>query len=171
MRLKTGKKQQTIDGYKGVAPLRIDIILSWIVKLILQVLIFTIIYTISIDKIRESSNNNLGIEMLFVFIILIGSDIFAYFLSMAIKIIFNNKMRYIPSRKKKGLNYNRKVIEYTLYTLFRCLCYIIGFTSILVLTLNLYMPIFFAYFLTWIFIFIFCKIPAVIISIFFTKSV
>ena len=174
MENKVVSKRQLNRKYKGYAPFRADNFIAWISKLLFQVLIFTIIYTIYIEKIRSDYNNNFFIEILFVFLWLIFSDFLALILSSIIKIVFNYLMGYLANKKRKNKNYNRKGIEYFLFTSFRCLSYVFGLTLLLSSLFSLVMPIwggFFAYLSAWILVFFTSKILARIISISITKTV
>jgi len=159
--------------YKGKAPFRSDRIIAWWSKLLFQLLIYSIIYTIFIPGVR-AKYNNFFIEFLFVFFWLISSDILAYAFANLIKMAFNYYKGYFSTEKKRGKNYNRKGIEYLLYTSIRCLSYVSGLTPLLTAFLYSLMPFlwgFFAYLLVWLLIFIASKGLAKALSIWITKTI
>lgn len=174
MEEKVVSKRELSRRYKGNPPLRADNFLRWFSKLLLQVLIFTLIYTIYIEKIRADYDRNFFTEILFVFLWIIISDFLALTLSFLIKMGFNYLMKYMGSKKRKMKNFNRRVIEYIFYTIFRCFSYVCGLILLLSSFLYPQMPFlqgFFAYLLSWMLVFITSRILAKMVSIYITKTI
>ncbi|MHA1251743.1 MAG: hypothetical protein ACTSRP_17265 [Candidatus Helarchaeota archaeon] len=167
------KRRKKKSQYKGNAPINSDNLLFTFSKMIIQVTIFTIVYTIFINDIKNTTNNNLALEFLIIFTWLITSDLIASFLAITIKIYYNYKMGYLNSGKRR-VNYNRKIIEYIIYTSSRAICYAIGLTPALSNLLYPHMPILwglFAYFIAWLIISLSSRVFAKLLSIYITKSV
>lgn len=163
-------KRQLKRDYKGEAPHRTVSIISLISKLLLQLLIFTIIYALFIGMIRDEYHN-FFIEFLFVSFWLIIADLSAYFMVFILKIWIIGKTSYILSVKREKRNYNRKIIEYVCYIGIRSFCYVIGLVLLLILLCSEIMPLFWAYLFIWFGIFITAKLLAKIISVLFTKTI
>jgi len=163
-------KRQLKREYKGVAPRRTVSLISWISKLLLQLLIFTIIYAIFIETIRDEYHN-FFIEFLFVCFWLIISDLSAFFVVLIFKIWIIGRMSFILNIKREKKNYSRKAIEYVSYIGIRSFCYVIGLALFLILLCSEIMPLFWAYLFIWFGIFITAKILAKSISIWITKTV
>ena len=167
---KVVSKRQLKREYKGEAPRRTVSILSWIGKMLLDLLIFTIIYAISIGMIREKYHN-FFIEFLFVSLWLIIADFSAWSLVLIVKILIIRKMDLLLRIEKKKKNYSRKLIEYVCYIGIRSFCYVIGLAILLIFWCSKIMPLFWAYVFIWFGIFITAKILAKIISVWATKTI
>ena len=163
-------KRQLKREYKGIAPRRAISVISWVSKLLLQLLIFTIIYAIFIETIRDEYHN-FFIEFLFVCFWLIIADLSAYLIVLILKIWIIGKMSYILSIKREKKNYSRKLIEYASYIGIRSFCYVIGLDLFLILLCSEVMPLFWAYLFIWFGIFITAKILAKLISVWITKTI
>ena len=163
-------KRQLRREAGGIETPRTVYFLSWIGKLLLQLLIFTIIYAIFIESIR-AKYNNFFIEFLFVCFWLIIADLSACFLVFLFKIWILGKMDYILNIKKDKKNYNRKIIEYAFYIGIRSFCYVIGLVLILIVLCSNIMPLFWAYLFIWFGIFIGAKLLAKGISVGITKTI
>ena len=163
-------KRQLTRDYKGVAPRRTVSAISWISKLLLQLLIFTIIYAIFVETIRDKYQN-FFIEFLFVSLWLIIADLSAYFLVLIFKIWIIGRMSLILSIKREKKNYSRKMIEYGCYIGIRSFFYVIGLALFLILLCSEIMPLFVAYLFIWFGIFITAKILAKLISVWITKTI
>lgn len=155
--------------YKGKAPFGIDHKLAWFIKIITQVIIFTLIYAFNIGQIQQKYQNIL-IELGFVFLWFIVADGIAFVISLLCLIAFNNKMQYLYSKRKKG-NVNRRAIEYVFYTSFRCLIYFFGVITAASQSLSIYIPLFLAYLLVWMGVFFITNLAAKGLSIGITHSV
>ncbi|KKK44094.1 hypothetical protein LCGC14_0931870 [marine sediment metagenome] len=167
---KVVSKRQLKRDYKGEAPHRTVSVISWISKLLLQFLIFTLIYALSIEMIKDKYHN-LFIEFLFVSFWLIIADLSAYLTVLIVKILIIGKTRYILSVKREKRNYSRKIIEYVCYIGIRSFFYVIGLVLLLTILLSERMPLFWAYLFIWLGIFIISKLLAKLISVWFTKTI
>ncbi len=167
---KVVSKRQLKREYKGEAPHRTVSIISWISKMLLDLLIFTLIYAGFIEMIQDKYHN-FFIEFLFVSLWLIIADLSAYLIVLIVKILIIGGIGYMLSLKKKKKNYSRKLIEYVCYTAIRGFCYVIGLALILILLCSKIMPIFWAYLFIWFGIFITAKLLAKLISVWATKTI
>ena len=163
-------KRQLRRESGGIETPRTVYFLSWIGKLLLQLLIFTIIYAIFVEMIRDEYQN-FFIEFLFVSLWLIIADLSAWLIIFLFRIYFTGKMGYLLRIKKEKVNYSRKAIEYASYIGIRSFCYVIGLALILMLWCSSIMPRFWAYLFVWFGIFLTAKILATLISIWITKTV
>lgn len=163
-------KRQLKREYKGEAPRRTVSFISWVSKLLLQLLIFTIIYAVFIETIRDKYHN-FFIEFLFVCFWLIIADLSAYLMVLLLKIWILGRMDYILSIKKEKKNYSRIAIEYVCYIGIRSFLYVIGLALLLILLCSEVMPLFWAYLFVWFGIFITAKLLAKLISVWATKTI
>lgn len=167
---KAVSKRQLKREYKGEAPHKTVSVISWIIKLSLQLLIFILIYAFFIEMIREKYHN-IFIEFLYVSLWLIITDLSVYLTVLLFKIWFMGRRGYTYNIKKKKENYNRKAIEYVFYMGFRSFSYVIGLTLLLVLVCSEVMPLFWAYLFVWFGIFITAKLSSKLISVGITKTI
>lgn len=167
---KVVSKRQLKREYKGEAPHKTVSFISWVSKLLLQLLIFTLIYACFIEMIRVNYNN-FFMEFLYVCLWLIIADLSAYFLVFIFKILIIGGRGYILSIKRDKKNYNRKMIEYIFYIGIRSFCYVIGLVLFLILLCSTIMPLFWAYLFIWFGIFITAKLLAKLISVWITKTI
>lgn len=168
------KKSKLNRNYKGKAPYKSDNILFWFCKMFSQVIIFLIIYYCNISNIQEKYNNNYIIEILYVCLWLIISDLFAWLIAAGARLAYNYGMDYIGNERKKNLNKNRKVWEYLIYTICRSLSYVFGLVQFLTSFFYPSMPFlwgFFAFLTAWVIISFISRIISKIISIWITKTV
>lgn len=163
-------KRQLRREYKGEAPRRTVAFLSWVSKLLLQLLIFTIIYAIFVETIREEYHN-FFIEFLYVCLWFIIADLSAWLIVFILRIWIIGRMGYILSIKKEKKNYSRIAIEYVCYIGFRSFFYVIGLALLLILLCSEVMPLFWAYLFIWFGIFITAKLLAKLISVWITKTI
>ena len=163
-------KRQLKREYKGEAPHKTVSVISLIIKVSLQLLIFILIYTFFIELVREKYHN-IFIEFLYVSLWLIIADLSAFLLVLLFKIWIIGMTDYILNIKKEKKNYNRKVIEYVFYMSFRSFSYVIGLTLLLVLLCSEVMPLFWAYLFVWFGIFITAKLFSKLISVLITKRI
>jgi len=150
--------------YNGQAPYRIDKFLYWILKMIFQVIVFSLIYNNFINMIQEQYGNNIILEIVFVIFWIIISDIFAHIIALMIEILFDKYKSYFRPKKSKK-NVSRKAWEYLIYTVIRALSYSIGFIQILTTILSPFV-FQFSIVLAWIIVSLFSKITAKTLSIF-----
>lgn len=165
-------KRQSNKIHSGKAPLNSDNYLKIAVRTILQVIIFTLIYTFNIQRIREATDYVFVIEIVIIFGWMILSDIIARACGLIAKIMYNYKRGYVPN-DSQDINYNRKLYEYILYFGLRSAFYAFGVTSTFSNYLYSYIPYmwgFIAYFLAWLIISLLCRVIAIISSIYITKS-
>ncbi len=170
MEPKVLSKRQLKKDYKGVAPHRTVSFISWITKVLLQLLIFTIIYAIFIGMIRDKYHN-FFMELLYVSFWLIIADVSAYFIVLFFKIWIIGKVSYILSIKRKKRIFSSKIIEYVFYIGIKSFCYAIGLALLLIVLFSKIMPLFWAYLFIWFAIFITAKILAKLITIGITKTI
>ena len=163
-------KRQLKREYKGEAPHKTVSVISLIIKLSLQLLIFTLIYTFFIELVREEYHN-IFIEFLYVTLWLIITDFSAFCLVLLFKIWIIGMTDYILNIKKEKKNYNRKAIEYVFYMGLRSFSYVIGLTLLLVLLCSEVMPLFWAYLFVWFGIFITAKLLSKLIAVLITKTI
>lgn len=163
-------KRQLKREYKGEAPHKTVSFISWVLKLLLNLLIFTIIYAVFIETIRDEYQN-FFIEFLFVSFWLIIADLSAYLIVLILKIWIIGRMSYILSIKKEKKNYSRIAIEYVCYIGIRSFLYVIGLALLLILLCSEIMPLFWAYLFVWFGIFITAKLLAKLISVWITKTI
>ncbi len=163
-------KRQLKKDFKGEAPHRTVSFISWIIKVLLQLLIFTLIYAFFIEMVRDKYHN-FFIEFLYVQFWFIIADLSSYLMVFLFKIWIIGGMGYILSIKRDKINRSRKIIEYVCYIGIRSFCYAIGLVILLISLCSEIMPLFWAYLFTYFGIFITAKLSAKLISVWITKTI
>ena len=167
-------KNDTIGGYAGTPPFKVDLWISWFFKMVFQLCVFWLIYFLNINTIREVYNNNYIPEILFTLLWLFISDFIASICAWIIKMLFLKKEKYIGTQRKHKSNTNRLIWQYMLYCIFRSIAYTFGITALLSSFFILHVPFwygFWAFLITWIIISIVSKSLAFFISAWITKSI
>lgn len=124
------KTKPTPRRYKGTAPAKLDLFLVWILSLIIGVLIFYVVYILSVGYIRSLSYYNILVEIGFVFIILAISDLIGYIIAIAIVFKAIHGIGYIRNKKYRK---NRAFwfTEYSVATFLKAICFALGLVWIL----------------------------------------
>ena len=143
------KKEGKIKEYKGKPPFAVDLFLKWILKMILQVIIFSAIYFFNIDAIRLKYDYNPVMEFLVIISWLFFTDFTVAILVWIIKTIVLYYSDYIPSNKKNN-NAGLWLWEYLIYSAIRAFCYLIFLIALLTALFATAMPEFLAFILAWI---------------------
>lgn len=123
-------KTSTEREFKGTAPFKVDKMIYWTLKMIFQVVIFSLIYNLSIQTVHDKHGHEPFIEVLHVIIWIILSDTIAHVFALIIQVLFDRYKSYSRSRKNQKLT-SKKVWEYIFYTLIRAIFYVLGMTQIL----------------------------------------
>lgn len=138
--------------FKGKAPFLSDQIFEWIIKMIIQLIIFTAFYYSEIDAIKTVyQGDKIGgflAELFMVVKYLIISDAIAHLFGWIAKRIFLHMRKYISSSGKNN-NYGRWLWEYLLYLGLRTLFFMIQFISLLNVFLNPYLSVL-SFFVAWL---------------------
>lgn len=164
------KKEGKFKTYKGKAPFNLDQFLKWILKMILQVIIFSAIYFFNIEAIREEYNYNPIMEFLVIISWLFFTDFIVAITVWIIKKIVLYKLDYLSSDKKNN-NAGLWLWEYIIYSSIRAFCYIILLTVLLTSLFATVMPEFFAFILAWITVSLSSRLIARAGSILITKQI
>jgi len=142
----TKKKQ-----YKGRVPLRIDSLLFSIFKMIFAFGFFFLIYILFINLVRNNPTYSIMSEMMYIFIVMIISDILGRIVASEIDTLFMHRWGYIRNNKSHhALVFG--VIDYALYTALRTVFLMLNFTFTLtnILIINYGIIYVIAFFLAWI---------------------
>ena len=164
----------TIEGYRGTPPLKIDLIIFWFFKMLLQLCIFWLIYFLNIGTVMETFDNNYIMVVIYTLLWLFISDILASIFAGIIKLIFLKKKNYIGTQKSRKLNTNRLMWQYLFYCIFRSIGYVFGITGELSFIFMSYVPFWFgfwAFLLAWTIVSLISKALAFVISAWITKSI
>ena len=143
------KKEAKYRVYKGKPAFKWDLFLRWFIKMLFQVLVFTVIYSFNIEYIRIEYDNN----PLMIFLTIIGwmviTDIIVWVIVWAIMTFILYKTKFIPNSKRNN-NAGLWLWEYLIYVSIRSICYLILLTSLLTMMYARVMPEFLAFFLAWV---------------------
>lgn len=164
MSKRMAKKEDKYKTYKGKPPFAADRFLKWILKMILQVIIFSAIYFFNIDAIRREYDYNPVMEFLLIISWLFFTDFVVSVLIWIIKTVVLYKLDYIPSNKKNN-NAGLWLWEYLIYSGIRAFCYLMFLISLLTALFAAAMPEVLAFILAWIAISICSRLIAKISSI------
>lgn len=143
------KKKGKYKTYKGKAPFSLDQFLKWILKMILQVIIFSAIYYFNIESVREEYNYNPVMEFFVIISWLFFTDFIVAISVWIIKMIVLYKLDYLASNKKNN-NAGLWLWEYIIYSSIRAFCYLVLLTVFLTSLFATVMPEIFAFVLAWI---------------------
>lgn len=158
------KKEDKYRTYKGKPPFAADRFLKWVLKMILQVIIFSAIYFFNIDAIRIQYDYNPVMEFLVIISWLFFTDFVVAILVWVIKTVVLYYSNYIPSNKKNN-NAGLWLWEYLIYSAIRAICYVIFLIALLTALFATAMPEVLAFVLAWITISICSRLIARISSI------
>ena len=164
----------TLEGYNGTPPLKVDLIIFWFFKMLFQLCIFWLIYFLSINLIRETYGVNYVVELIYTLLWLFISDIIASVGACIIKLLFLKENNYIGTQKSRKFNTNRLMWQYLLYCIFRAVGYIFGITGELSFIFMSYVPFWFgfwAFLFAWTIVSVISKALAFFISAWITKSI
>lgn len=164
------KKEGKYKKYKGKAPFSLDQFLKWILKMILQVIIFSAIYYFNIESVREEYNYNPVMEFFVIISWLFFTDFIVAISVWIIKMIVLYKLDYLASNKKNN-NAGLWLWEYIIYSLIRAFCYLVLLTLFLTSLFATVMPEIFAFVLAWITVSLSSRLLAKVGSILITKQV
>lgn len=125
------KNKKNKANYKGLAPLYSDRLLLWLLKTIFQIPLFLMFYIFFISKvnIEDTVLENI-IEICYIFVFLIVSDIVAYIIAIGLDKYLIHHWGYLTR------DHNRRHIvgfltEYMIYVSLRTISYAIGLVWIL----------------------------------------
>lgn len=149
MSSRMAKKEGKIKEYKGKPPFAVDIFLKWMLKMILQVIIFSAIYFFNIDAIRLKYDYNPVMELLVIISWVFITDFTVAILVWITKTIYFYYSDYIPSNKKNN-NANLWLWEYLIYSAIRAFCYLTFLIYLLTTLFATAMPWILAFILAWI---------------------
>ncbi len=164
------KKEGKFKTYKGKAPFSLDQFLKWILKMILQVIIFSVIYYFNIESIREEYNYNPVMEFFVIISWLFFTDFIVAITVWIIKMIVLYKLDYLASNKKNN-NVGLWLWQYIIYSSLRAFCYLILLTTLLTSLFAAVMWEMFAFVLAWITVSLSSRFLAILGSIIITKQV
>lgn len=164
MSSRMAKKEGKIKEYKGKPPFAADIFLKWMLKMILQVIIFSAIYFFNIDAIRLKYDYNPVMEFLVIISWVFITDFTVAILVWITKTIYFYYSDYIPSNKKNN-NANLWLWEYLIYSAIRAFCYLTFLIYLLTTLFATAMPWILAFILAWITISIVSRVIARISAI------
>lgn len=138
----------------------------------LQVILFFVIYGLTITQLRESWGGSLSIvifyainfnEIIYVFFLLIATDLIAYLVACSVEIVYDYKKDFVRRQKTK-FAVGRRAYEYFFYTGFRTIFFAIGF--IWLLTAALYPTMQGgAFFTAWVLTSVLSKLPSKLLAI------
>ena len=149
MSKRMAKKEGRYKTYKGKPPFAWDRFFKWILKMILQVMIFSAIYFLNIAAIRREYNYNPVMEFLVIMSWLFITDFIVAISVWIIKTIVLYKLDYISSAKSNN-NAGLWLWEYLIYSVIRAFCYLILLTMLLTSIFATVMPEVLAFILAWI---------------------
>lgn len=137
--------------YKGKVPLKIDLLLFSLFKMLFAFMYFFIIYVLFIGFVRNNPNYSLASEMVYIFIVMIVSDVLGRITASLLDTYFINHWGYLRNyRRHRALLLS--VIEYVIYTILRVIFLVFNFTFALTnfLMNNYGMTYLFAFFIAWV---------------------
>ena len=147
--------------------MKADLSLGWFLKMLLQVVILWTIYLFYIDGVRaQYGTDNFIVDFLieipFVLVWMIISDICASFISCMIVALYNYYNDYMKREKTKK-QFTRRISQYFIYTVIRAIIYCLGVVVLISATLYPFAqigPINLSILLAWILISIISKFIA-----------
>lgn len=171
-KVQSAKQVREKKNFKGYAPMKHDRFIYWLIKMIVQVGLFYLIYAYTIVNLRKIWGDEYIIEIfyrislhevIYVIFLLITTDLAVHLAALGVIVLYDYKKDYMRNKKSKK-QLTRRMWEYIFYIVFRAFLFIIGF--VWTLTYLLY-PVFYwtSFMLAWILISIITKLSAKLLAI------
>ena len=132
------KRQMRRSGkyseYKGRAPFLSDRFIEWLVKMIVQIIVFSALHAVLYNNLSIQYQNDLiGLfvaDVTGIIYLLIISDTIAHVGGYIAKHIYLRIQRYVSNRKKNN-NLGKWLWEYIIYTIIRTIFYMVQLVNLL----------------------------------------
>lgn len=162
------RRSRKYSEYKGKAPFLSDRFIEWLVKMIVQVIIFSALYNMLLGNLTiQYQNDPIGFfiaDVIGIFWLLILSDMIAHVGGTIIKIIYLRTQRYVANTKKNN-NLGRWLWEYIIYTIIRTIFYMVQLVRLLTQVLQPALSVL-SQFIAWIIISMIAIFIARVLSIY-----
>lgn len=163
--VKKQKYSTRVRHYKGKVPLKIDLLLFSLLRMVFSFMFFFMIYIMFIGIVRYSPNYSIITEIMYIFIVMIGSDALGRIMASLLDTFIMNRWGYLRNTKARN-TLIFSLVNYVIYTILRVLFLVFNFTFAMInfFMNNYLMAYLWAFFIAWILSSIIARITAWIIT-------